>query len=138
MRFVPIKTEDQLDLQALHRVRDRLVARRTGVINELRAFLLERGITIRKGREYLLRNMPLVLEAAEQALSPRIVKILRFLWQEWQSLEAQVAELRGEIDHLAKQEEPCRRLLLCLARRNTCRHGHGGHDRERLGVSQRA
>jgi transposase len=37
MRFVPIKTEDQLDLQALHRVRDRLVARRTGVINELRA-----------------------------------------------------------------------------------------------------
>ena len=111
MRFVPIKTEDQLDLQALHRVRDRLVARRTGVINELRAFLLERGIAIRKGREYLLRNMPLVLEAAEQALSPRIIKILRFLWQEWQSLEAQVAELRGEIDHLAKQEEPCRRLL---------------------------
>lgn len=79
-------------------MRDRLVARRTGVINELRAFLLERGIAVRKGREYLLRNMPLVLEAAEQALSPRI---LRFLWQEWQSLEAQVAELRGEIDHLA-------------------------------------
>src|SRR5579863_1928504 len=52
MRFVPIKTQDQLDLQAVHRVRDRLVARRTGVINELRAFLLERGITIRKGREY--------------------------------------------------------------------------------------
>jgi transposase len=111
MRFVPIKTEDQLDLQALHRVRDRLVARRTGVINELRAFLLERGIAVRKGREYLLRNMPLVLEAAEQALSPRIMKILRFLWQEWQLLEARVAELRGEIDHLAKHEEPCRRLL---------------------------
>jgi transposase len=41
MRFVPIKTEDQLDLQALHRVRDRLVARRTSVINQIRAFLLE-------------------------------------------------------------------------------------------------
>jgi len=41
MRFVPIKTDDQLDLQALHRVRDRLIARRTSVINQLRAFLLE-------------------------------------------------------------------------------------------------
>ena len=43
MRFVPIKTDDQLDLQALHRVRDRLITRRTSVINQLRAFLLERG-----------------------------------------------------------------------------------------------
>src|SRR3954467_10677992 len=50
MRFVPIKTEDQLDMQAYHRTRDRLVARRTGVINQLRAFLLERGIVIRQGR----------------------------------------------------------------------------------------
>jgi transposase len=50
MRFVPIKTEDQLDLQALHRVRDRLVARRTSVINQIRAFLLERGTSFRKGR----------------------------------------------------------------------------------------
>jgi transposase len=45
MRFVPIKTGDQLDLQVLHRVLDRLIARRTSVINQLRAFLLERGMT---------------------------------------------------------------------------------------------
>ena len=44
MRFVPIKTDDQLDLQAIHRVRDRLVSRRTAVINQIRAFLLERGL----------------------------------------------------------------------------------------------
>jgi transposase len=43
-RFVPIKTDDQFDLQALHRVRDRLMIRRTSVINQLRAFLLERGL----------------------------------------------------------------------------------------------
>jgi transposase len=55
MRFVPIKTEDQLDLQALHRVRDRLVARRTSVINQIRAFLLERGISFRKGPASLPR-----------------------------------------------------------------------------------
>ena len=44
MRFVPIKTDDQLDLQAIHRVRDRLISRRTAVINQPRAFLLERGL----------------------------------------------------------------------------------------------
>ena len=44
MRFVPIKTDDQLDLQAIRRVRDRLISRRTAVINQLRAFLLERGM----------------------------------------------------------------------------------------------
>lgn len=43
MRFVPIKSEEQLDLQAVHRVRDRLIERRTSLINQLRAFLLERG-----------------------------------------------------------------------------------------------
>ncbi len=49
MRFVPIKTDDQLDLQALHRVRDRLVHRRTALINQIRGFLLERGIAISQG-----------------------------------------------------------------------------------------
>src|ERR1700747_2016345 len=48
MRFVPIKTDDQLDLQSLHRIRERWVVRRTAVINQIRGLLLERGITIRK------------------------------------------------------------------------------------------
>src|ERR1700693_5268364 len=54
MRFVPLKTEDQLDLQAVHRVRARLVARRTAVINQLRGFLLERGVTFPVGRRALI------------------------------------------------------------------------------------
>jgi|SRR5215469_10999120 len=54
MRLVPIKTDDQLDLQSLHRVRERWVKRRTTVINQIRGLLLERGITIRKGRPYRL------------------------------------------------------------------------------------
>jgi len=48
-RCVPIKTDDQLDLQALHRVRSRLVGNRTAVINQLRGFLLEHGIAVRQG-----------------------------------------------------------------------------------------
>jgi transposase len=60
MRFVPIKSDDQLDLQSLHRVRERWVVRRTAVINQIRALLLERGITIRKGRHYAEAGLPLM------------------------------------------------------------------------------
>jgi transposase len=44
MKFVATKTADQFDLQAPHRVRERLVSQRTGIINQIRAFLLDRGV----------------------------------------------------------------------------------------------
>ena len=72
MRFVPIKTDDQLDLQALHRVRDRLVHRRTALINQIRGFLLERGIVFAKGPANLRNQMPPLLEDAEANLTPRL------------------------------------------------------------------
>src|SRR5260370_13967967 len=58
MNFVATKTADQLDLQALHRVRDRLVGQRTGVINQIRPFLLERGIPARQGLRSLRPAVP--------------------------------------------------------------------------------
>ena len=69
MRFVPIKTEEQLDVQAMHRVRDRLVQRRTALINEIRGFLLERGITFAADPKHLRKNLPAVIEDAEQNLT---------------------------------------------------------------------
>jgi len=48
MKFVATKTADQFDLQALHRVRERLASQRTGMINRIRAFLLQRGIALRQ------------------------------------------------------------------------------------------
>lgn len=53
MRFVPIKTEAQLDIQAVHRVRERLLAQRTSLVNQLRVFFLERGLMVRAGQAYL-------------------------------------------------------------------------------------
>ena len=50
IRFVAIKTPEQMDLLALHRVRSRLVRLRTGVINQIRGFLIERGIAARRVR----------------------------------------------------------------------------------------
>ena len=59
MKFVATKTADQLDLQALHRVRERLVSQRTGIINQIRAFLLERGIAVRQGQRFLRAELPM-------------------------------------------------------------------------------
>src|SRR6266542_6239419 len=60
MRFVPIKSDDQLDLQSLHRIRERWVMRRTAAVNQIRGLLLERGITIRKGRLYIEASLPAI------------------------------------------------------------------------------
>ena len=72
MHFVCIKTPDQMDLLALHRVRSRLVSQRTGVINQIRAFLIERGITVRQGPAPLRKALPEILNSTSGALSPRM------------------------------------------------------------------
>jgi transposase len=110
MRFVPIKTDDQLDLQALHRVRDRLVHRRTALINQIRGFLLERGITFAKGPANLRNQMPAILEDAEQNLTPRLRSLLDHLWQEWKQLNSDVECVSDEIDAIASQDAACQRL----------------------------
>lgn len=111
MRFVPAKSVDQLDLQALHRVRERLVSRRTAVINQIRAFLLERGIVFRAGRRHMAREMPQLFTDERSTLSPRMRMILQQLWQEWRMLEADVAAVTKEIETIAAADEGCRRLL---------------------------
>src|SRR5258706_320455 len=72
MKFVAIKTVEQLDLQALHRVRERLVCQRTSVINQIRAFLLERGIAVRQGLRALRAELPIILAMTDK-LSPRMI-----------------------------------------------------------------
>jgi transposase len=82
MRFVPIKTDDQLDLQAIHRVRDRLISRRTAVINQLRAFLLERGLVFAKTPAKLRAALPDILENADLDLTAQIRSLIDLLWNE--------------------------------------------------------
>ena len=110
MRFVPIKTDDQLDLQALHRVRDRLIARRTSVINQLRAFLLERGLVFAKSPAKLRERMPEILENAEEDLTPRMRSLLAMLWNEWKDLELQIEEMDDEVERIASSDAACVRL----------------------------
>ena len=110
MRFVPIKTDDQLDLQALHRVRDRLITRRTSVINQLRAFLLERGLVFAKSPAKLRERMPDILENAEEDLTPRMRNLLALLWNEWKELELQIVEMNDEVEQIASSDPACQRL----------------------------
>src|SRR5215469_15952599 len=110
MRFVPIKTQEQLDVQAMHRVRDRLVQRRTALINEIRGFLLERGITFAAQPIHLRKNLPSVIEDAEQNLSPRLRWLLDRLWQEWKQVEVDLKTITDEIERSSEENPLCRRL----------------------------
>ena len=110
MRFVPIKTPDQLDLQGLHRVRERLVHNRTEVINQIRGFLLERGITFNRGPASLRKEMPSLLEDAEQNLTPSLRVLLDHLWREWKYLDSQIERIAGAIDNVADSDAACLRL----------------------------
>jgi transposase len=111
MRFVPIKSDAQLDLQSLHRVRERWVIRRTAVINQIRGLLLERGITMRKGRKHLEASLPGILEDGENKLSGALRALLTQLRIEMQYLHGQIEECDQLIVRIASELEPCRRLL---------------------------
>jgi transposase len=110
MRFVPIKTDDQLDLQSLHRVRERWVMRRTAVVNQIRGLLLERGITLRKGRCHLDAALPGILEDATLKLSGALRLLLAQLKLELDQLALRMEEADGLIKKTAQDSEVCQRL----------------------------
>ena len=111
MKFVATKTADQLDLQALHRVRERLVRQRTGISNQIRAFLLERGIAVRQGLRFLRAELPGILATRCEVLSPRMVHLIEDLAGDWRRLDERIEGLSGEIDALARQDAGCERLM---------------------------
>jgi transposase len=111
MKFVATKTADQLDLQALHRVRERLVSQRTGIINQIRAFLLERGIAVRQGQRFLRAELPRILATPPDVLSPRMLRIIEDLAGDWRRLDERVEGLSNEIEAIARQDAGCERLM---------------------------
>jgi transposase len=110
-RCVPIKTDDQLDLQALHRVRSRLIGDRTAVINQLRGFLLEHGIAVRQGHRFLRQQLPQILATRSDVLSPRMIRIIGDLVEDWAHLDERVETVTDEIEGLARTDVSCGRLM---------------------------
>jgi len=110
-RFVPAKTNEQLDLQALHRVRSRLVSERTAVINQIRGFLLERSIIVRQGLRFLRQALPDILAKRTDVLSPRMARIVADLASDWRQLDERIEAVTDEIKTLAKSDDNCRRVM---------------------------
>jgi transposase len=113
MRFVPVKSQDQSDIQALHRARERLVSERTALINHLRALLLERGIVVPQGR----RKLEVALETFADdegdigPLSPRIRMLIEDIRAEWRLLDHRIASFDAEFIRMARHDEAARRLV---------------------------
>jgi transposase len=113
MRFVDLKSEDQLDMQTLHRARSRLVSERTALVNQLRAVLLERGIIVAQGRRRLARYLAQALDGddAEGAqLSSRIRVLIEDMRAQWHDLDRRIAVFDAEFATAARSEESARRL----------------------------
>lgn len=107
MRFVTLKTETQLDMQTLHRARDRLVGERTSLMNQLRAILLERGTIVPKGCAKLRLRIA-ELQCGE--LSPRIRLLVEDMLARWQALDGRIASYDAEFKAEVKNNEAVRRL----------------------------
>jgi transposase len=111
MRFVPLKSEAQPDLQTIHRVRQRLVGRRTALVNQLRAILLERGITVKQGRRVLERRLVGIFADDQGGLSLRVRHLIEDMRTEWRELNRRIAEFDAELTSMAREDDACRRLF---------------------------
>jgi transposase len=111
MKFVATKTTDQLDLQALHRVRERFVSQRTGITNQIRAFMLERGIAVRQGLRFLRAALPAILASRSDVLSPRMLRLIEELAMDWRRLDERIDGLSAEIEAVASADAGCERLM---------------------------
>lgn len=110
MRFVELKSQEQLDIQTLHRVRSRFVSERTTLINQLRAILLERGIIFPAGRRKLELGIDGMLVDEDTTLSPRLRQLVSELRAEWRELDTRIEALNGEFVELARGDAAARRL----------------------------
>lgn len=110
MRFVTPKTTEQVEIQTLHRIRDRVVTCKTQLINQIRAFCLEFGIGIRHGVGMFKADLPAALADESNDLTPRMRVLLEGLWTEFGVLESRLAELNKEIEALAARSEIAHRL----------------------------
>ena len=110
MRCVPVKTLDQQDIQAIHRVRERLIHHRTALINEMRGLLLEYGIVCAKGANRFLRWLSEDFTAAIESLSPMAQETFQSLLDEFRELEQRIAAVDQRITAVFKSNPVCQRL----------------------------
>ena len=110
MRFVPIKSIEQQDIQMLHRVRSGLVKERTALANRIRGLLAEYGIIIPLGISQLRQQLPDILEDAENGLTMAARKVFADLQEQIAELDKQVAAYGENIQAVHRSSEVSQRL----------------------------
>ncbi len=110
MRYVEVKTIEQQDIQALHRIRQSLVKSRTALSNQIRGLLAEYGIVVAQGLSRIRREIPEILEDAENGLTERFRGYLAQQLEAFRDLDRQINEYTKEIECVCKQDEACERI----------------------------
>jgi transposase len=110
MRFVPVKSVEQQDIQAVHRVRSELIGQRRSKGNQIRGLVGEYGLVAAQQLSHLRAAIPGWLEDGENGLSPRFRRLLNGLWDDLLELDHRVAELDQEIEAIAKSDPVVKRL----------------------------
>ena len=111
MRFVEVKTAEQVDLQALHRIRDQMVSNRTRLICQMRAFCLENGVAIHQGAGKFKLDLPRVLMNESNDLTPTMRRLLADLFEDLKRLEQRISDITKEIASAAAKDDRARRLM---------------------------
>jgi transposase len=111
MRFVPIKDVEQQDIQALHRIRERLIGERTALVNEVHGLMNEYGIVIPKGVPKFRQAVVDKLESEKDKLTPLSQELFWKLLEEFAALEQQIAFDQEKLESLAKTHPECQRLM---------------------------
>lgn len=111
MRFVALKSAAQLDMQTLHRVRDRLVGERTSLMNQIRSILLERGYVVPQGRAKLAARLDDLAADPDLQLSPRIRALILDMRARWQALDQRITAFDAEFCAHAQHDTRARRLI---------------------------
>jgi transposase len=111
MRFTQIRQPERSARQALHRVRDRYMSQRTGLINQMRGFLLEFGLAIRQGAGVFRLDVPRFLGDEENELPPSMRTLLSDLWNDFKLLEIRIEELSQQIQRSVQYSDTARRLM---------------------------
>ena len=110
MRFVTVKTVEQEEIQAMHRIRSELVGQRTAKANQIRGLISEYGLVAPQRMNHLRTALPEWLEDAENGLSDRFRRLLNGLWGDLKRLDQRVAEMDKEIALIAEHDPVAKRL----------------------------
>lgn len=110
MRFVPIKSVAQQEIQAIHRIRSLLIKNRTALVNQIRGLLAEQGIVLPQAVASLRQQMPIVIEDTAARLTPVLRELMADQYTQLQEMDERIADYDRRLQLAHRQSEASRRI----------------------------